>query len=245
MSSRTHSRYEFWVHSANKPGSTQHAYSMSVWELVLEWGHLQMPPKLHAPIVLPCLADENMVLWCGWLADPFFTVCLLPAGPCQDSGHLGDMGGHPRRALFFYLNIFVSMLQTGLFETHHLLSYLGLVLRIQRACHRWLPVSNGTLIFLWRPARITICVCRGDSKALACFSLNVLNSCFSSGPLEGILKPRVRCKAARDGGLEVCKSLHLNLDFPGLGWYNRFLCLWACFLVACYLLSRAEGIPSR
>lgn len=56
MSSRTHGRYEFWVHSANEPGSTQHAYSMSVWELVLEWGHIQRPPKLLVPIVLALLS---------------------------------------------------------------------------------------------------------------------------------------------------------------------------------------------
>lgn len=42
-----------------------------------------------------------------------------------------------------------------------------------------------------------VCVCGGRggySKALACFSLKVLNSCSSSGPLESILNPRVRCK---------------------------------------------------
>lgn len=41
-----------------------------------------------------------------------------------------------------------------------------------------------------------MCVWGGaqDSKALACFSLKVLNSCSSSGPLESILNSRVRCK---------------------------------------------------
>lgn len=37
-------------------GCTVHAYSMSVWELVLEWGHLQRPPKLHVPIALALLS---------------------------------------------------------------------------------------------------------------------------------------------------------------------------------------------
>lgn len=87
--------------------------------------------------------------------------------------------------------------------------------------YRWFPVSNGSFILCLET--ILNQGGGGASEALACFSLK---ACFSSGPLEKVLKQRARCLAARGGDLEVCKSLHLDLDFPGLGWHNRFLCLW-------------------
>lgn len=73
-----------------------------------------------------------MVLWCGGLQTLSSQYAWSQLGLVKIVVTWGTWvtipGGH-----CFYLNISVPMLQMGLFETHHLLSYLGLVLRIQRA----------------------------------------------------------------------------------------------------------------
>lgn len=130
-----------------------------------------------------------MVGWCGvgwWLAGPFFTglgICTDPLkyacsqlGPVKTVVIWGTQatipGGH-----CFDLSMSVPMFRTGL--KHPSLSYLGLVLGIQRVHrgssgtpYRWLSVSKGTLSLSLETSLNH--GGGGASKALACFSLKAL-----------------------------------------------------------------------